>query len=229
MNKFALGMLGLMLMLSGCETLMPPRPGDSPGYAPTFPANPDVHQVTRVNGGIYSSETAIPLFETPRARHAGDIITVKLIEKTNAKKQATTRQTKNDKTQIVNATVLGRPISFGGGYNFDFDLDAKRQFNGEGQSVQNNQLDGSISVTVAEVLANGNMVVQGEKWIRINQGNEFIRLTGIIRPQDIRPDNTITSDRLANARIAYGGTGQVNNTNAQGWVNRIIWGPIFPV
>ncbi len=123
---------------------------------------------------------------------------------------------------------MGRPISLGSGYSMDFDLDNQRQFNGEGRSIQNNKLAGSISVTVAKVLANGNMVVQGEKWVRINQGNEFVRLSGIVRPQDIKADNTITSDRIANARISYGGTGQINNTNAQGWLSRILWGPLFP-
>ena len=129
---------------------------------------------------------------------------------------------------MTNKTFLGRPISLGSGYSMDFDLDNERQFTGSGQSVQNNQLVGNISVTVAKVLANGNMVVQGEKWIRINQGSEFVQLSGIVRPQDIKADNSLTSDRVANARISYGGTGQVNNTNAQGWFARFIWGPLFP-
>ncbi len=83
-------------------------------------------------------------------------------------------------------------------------------------------------MTVAQVLANGNMVVQGEKWVKINQGNEYVQLSGIVRPRDIRPDNSVTSDRVANARISYGGTGQINNANAQGWLARFIWSPLFP-
>lgn len=215
-------------LLFGCEALHPPAPGDNPDYAPTYPVTPDPKELRKVSGAIYSSETALPLFETPRARHPGDILTVFLIEKTDAQKNATTTQRKNDTTKITNKLFLGRPISLGSGYSMDFDLDNQRQFNGEGRSIQNNKLAGSISVTVAKVLANGNMVVQGEKWVRINQGNEFVRLSGIVRPQDIKADNTITSDRIANARISYGGTGQINNTNAQGWLSRILWGPLFP-
>lgn len=224
-------LLGLVIiyLLASCEALNPPYPGTHPDYAPTYPVGPDPKQPRHVNGAIYNAETVLPLFETPRARHVGDIVTVILIEKTDAQKRAITRQRKNEKTQLVNASFLGRPIALGGGYSFDFDLDAKRQFEGEGQSVQNNKLAGSISVTVAKVLANGNMVVQGEKWLHINQGSEYVRLSGMIRPQDIRPDNSITSDRIANARISYGGTGQINNTNAQGWFARFIWGPLFPV
>ncbi|ASQ45584.1 flagellar basal body L-ring protein FlgH [Legionella clemsonensis] len=227
-QRFLLG-LGIICQLAGCEALFPPYPGTQPDYAPTYPTGPDPKQTRHINGAIYNAETALPLFETPRARHPGDIVTVVLIEKTDAQKRAITRQRKNDKVEIFNASFAGRPIALGGGYSMDFDLDAKRKFEGEGQSVQNNKLAGSISVTVAKVLSNGNMVVQGEKWIHINQGSEFVRLSGIIRPQDIRPDNTITSDRIANARIAYGGTGQINNTNAQGWFSRFIWGPLFPV
>ncbi|HHF7343690.1 MULTISPECIES: flagellar basal body L-ring protein FlgH [Legionella] len=226
--RYLLG-AGIIYLLTGCEALNPPYPGTEPEYSPTYPTTPDPTQKRYANGAIYNAETVLPLFETPRARHAGDLVTVILVEKTDAQKRAITRQRKNDKTQIVNATVMGRPVNLGGGYNFDFDLDANRKFEGEGQSVQNNKLAGSISVTVAKVLANGNMVVQGEKWIRINQGSEFVRLSGIIRPQDIRPDNSITSDRIANAKIAYGGVGQINNTNAQGWFARFIWGPLFPI
>ncbi|MCE3044000.1 MULTISPECIES: flagellar basal body L-ring protein FlgH [Legionella] len=219
----------LISLLAGCELFHPPIAGTDPEYAPTYPVTPDVKKSKYMSGAIYSAESALPLFETPRARHAGDIVTVLLIEKTDAKKQATTRQRKNDKMQILTAKFMGRPIDFGSGYSADFDINAKRQFDGDGQSVQNNKLAGSISVTVAKVLANGNMVVQGEKWIQINQGKEFVRLSGIIRPQDISPNNVITSDRIANARIYYGGTGQVNNTNAQGWFSRFLWGPWFPV
>lgn len=228
MFRFLLGLV-IIYLLTGCEALHPPYPGTQPDFAPTYPTGPDPTQARYVNGSIYNAETALPLFETPRARHPGDIVTVMLIEKTDAQKRAITRQRKNDKTQIFNATFLGRPIALGNGYSMDFDLDAKRKFEGEGQSVQNNKLAGSISVTVSKVLPNGNMMVQGEKWIHINQGSEFVRLSGIIRPQDIRPDNIITSDRIANARIAYGGTGQINNTNAQGWFARFIWGPLFPI
>lgn len=215
-------------LLVACETLNPPAPGKDPEYAPTYPLEPDVNKPRFVNGAIYSYETALPLFETPRARHAGDIITVFLVEKTDAKKNAVTRQTKNDQIQSVNTEFFGRPIHLGGGYTMDFNLNTQRTFDGEGQATQNNQLFGKLSVTVSKVLGNGSMLVQGEKWIRINQGNEFVRLSGLIRPQDITPDNTIGSDRIANAKISYGGTGQMNNANAQGWFSRIIWGPLWP-
>jgi flagellar L-ring protein precursor FlgH len=229
MRLFNVLTVGLMAtLLSGCEALNPPAPGKNPDYAPTYPATPDPKQLHRETGSIYNPETALPMFETARARHEGDIVTVLLLESTNATKNATLQQMKNDSNIVTNKTFLGRPISFGSGYSMDFNLNNQRQFNGQAQAVQNNQLDGNISVTVNKVLANGNLVVQGEKWVKINQGEEYIRLSGIIRAQDIRADNTVTSDRVANARFAYGGTGQVNNTNAQGWLARFMWGPLFP-
>lgn len=229
MNVFNFLTVGIAVaLLSGCELLNPPVQGKNPDYAPTYPASPDPKQLRKESGAIYSAETALPLFETNRARHEGDVLTVLLVESTNATKNATLQQMKNDTNTVTNALFLGRPIELGGGYTTDFSLNNQRQFNGSAQAVQNNQLAGSISVTVAKVLSNGSLVVQGEKWVKINQGEEYVRLSGIVRPQDIKGDNSITSDRVANARISYGGTGQVNNTNAQGWLSRIMWGPLFP-
>lgn len=225
-NCVALSLVAVVL--SGCELLKPPAPGKDPDYAPTYPATPDPKQLRKTMGAIYDPETALPLFETARARHEGDIITVYLMEQTNATKNATLQQMKNDSNIVTNKLFLGRPIELGGGYSMDFNLNNQRQFNGSAQAVQNNQLAGSISVTVSKVLANGNLVIQGEKWVKIDQGQEYVRLSGIVRPQDIKGDNSVTSDRVANARIAYSGTGQVNNTNAQGWLARIMWGPLFP-
>jgi len=229
MRKLVSLLLTSAVILTGCEALNPPEAGTDPNYAPTYPAGPDPKESRYVQGGIYNPETILPLFETPRARHVGDILTITLVEKTDAKKRAGTTQQKNEKYEGDNATFFGRPISLGSGYTADFELDNKRQFMGQGESVQTNKLNGSISVTVSELLPNGNMVIQGEKWIRINEGNEFVRLAGIVRPQDIQPDNTLTSDRIANAKISYGGTGQVANTNKQGWFAKFVWGPLWPV
>jgi flagellar L-ring protein precursor FlgH len=185
---------------------------------------PDPKELRKANGAIYSAETVIPLFETDRARHAGDVLTVVLVENTNAQQNMTTTQKKNDKNAESNS------IQFTGTnkYSMNMSLDNGRSFTGQGQSVQNNKLIGSISVTVAKVMANGDLVVQGEKWIRINQAKEYVQLSGIVRPRDIAANNSISSDRIANARIYYGAVGQSNNTNAQGWISRILWSPLAP-
>ena len=229
MKLINLTMLSLVILsLSGCEALDPPAPGKDPEFSPTYPVTPDPKELRKITGAIYSAETIVPLFDTYKARHVGDILTIVLVESTNAQQNQSTTQKKQDKDQSANPTFLGRAISLGAGYSLDMDLDNKRDFTGQGQSVQNNKLVGSISVTVAKVMANGNLVVQGEKWIRINQVKEFVQLSGIVRPRDIGTDNAITSDRVANARIYYGSVGQTNNANAQGWFSKFLWSQFAP-
>jgi flagellar L-ring protein precursor FlgH len=101
-------------------------------------------------------------------------------------------------------------------------------FDGQADSSQSNRLDGSITVTVAERFANGNLLVVGEKLITINQGEEYIRLQGIVRPVDIGPENTVLSTKVADATISYSGRGVLQATNRPGWLTRFFSGPWFP-
>jgi flagellar L-ring protein FlgH len=89
-------------------------------------------------------------------------------------------------------------------------------------------LEGSIAVTVADVLPNGNLIVQGEKWMRINQGEEYIRLRGIVRPVDIGANNSVLSTQIADAQFAYGGTGAVAASSSPGWLSRFFGSPLWP-
>ncbi|MFW6342307.1 MAG: flagellar basal body L-ring protein FlgH, partial [Halothiobacillaceae bacterium] len=111
---------------------------------------------------------------------------------------------------------------------FNASLGGERSFDGSGNASQENSLDGQITVTVARVLPNGNLIVRGEKFLGINQGTEFVRVSGIVRPQDIGSDNTIDSTRIADARISYGGQGIINDANNMGWLARFFNSPIFP-
>src|SRR5690606_31799448 len=99
------------------------------------------------------------------------------------------------------------------------DIGAEQSFEGAGDAAQSNLIEGSITVTVADVMPNGNLRVQGEKWIRINHGEEFIRLRGIVRPIDIGADNTVLSTQIADAELAYGGTGAVAHSSTPGWLS----------
>ncbi len=118
-------------------------------------------------------------------------------------------------------TYHGRPI-------LSTDVASKHSFNGAGSAEQSNALSGSIAVTVAEVLTNGNLVVQGEKWIKINQGKEYIRLRGIVRPVDIGADNAVLSTQVADAELAYGGTGAVASSSKPGWLSRFFQSRVWP-
>jgi flagellar L-ring protein FlgH len=116
-----------------------------------------------------------------------------------------------------------------GNYSLDTNVTQNRNFNAEAESSQSNSLSGSITVSVVEVLPNGLLRVRGEKWLQLNRGSEYIRLTGMVRQQDIGPDNSVASTKLADARIGYSGTGDLAEANKMGWVSRFFnsaWWPL---
>ena len=104
----------------------------------------------------------------------------------------------------------------------DATVSGKRNFGGTGTADQSNALSGEISVTVAEVLPNGTMIVQGQKTLTLNRGDEFVQVRGVVRPADIDRDNRVLSTRVADARISYTGRGDVARASRQGWLNRFF-------
>src|SRR5690606_38111833 len=102
------------------------------------------------------------------------------------------------------------------------DWETSQEFAGQGNSSQSNRLDGSITVTVTQVLPNGNLRVEGEKWLALNQGEELIHLAGIVRPADIGPDNSVSSLKVADARISYRGKGVLADANSPGLLTRFF-------
>lgn len=158
----------------------------------------------------------------------GDILTIKLQELTLAKK-ADDLNTKKDMDALVSApTIAGYAMSNLTGNDPAFELAGKRGFNGSGKANQSNSLIGDISVTVVEVLPNGNLKVRGEKRVTLNQGDEYIRLSGIVRPVDIDSANTISSDKIADPTIMYTGDGAMADASKMGWLSRAIFSPWFP-
>jgi len=188
-------------------------------------------------GAIFQAGYGLALYEDIRAHRVGDILTVVLSENTNASKQASTSTAKDTNVDVANPVLFGRQLGFDLPRPFSSNLkgsslattvDNSASFDGEGDSAQSNSLTGSVTVTVAEVLPNGNLIVQGQKHMTINQGDEFVRFSGIVRPSDINPDNTVLSTKVANARIAYVGEGMVADANSQGWLGRFFnskWWP----
>ncbi len=124
--------------------------------------------------------------------------------------------------------MLGLPVTYHGQDLLKNSASGERSFDGKGQSAQSNRLQGSVTVTVIQRLPNGNMVVQGQKQLRLNQGDELVQIQGIVRAADIAPDNTIPSSRVADARIAYGGRGAAAQSNAMGWFGRFFNSALSP-
>ncbi len=217
-----------VIMLSGCvqNPVQPNDPRFSPVTANTLRPPPPV------NGSIFQEGFANNLWEDQRARRIGDIITVLLQENTTSSKTNSTSITKDSSNESPAPSIFGTTPSFtlpGSDSNMDLssDFESNRAFSGAADADQSNNLSGSITVTVSDVMPNGVLVVRGEKWLTLGQGEEYIRITGLIRPSDINPDNTVVSTKMADARITYAGRGALADSGKMGWMskffNSIFW------
>jgi flagellar L-ring protein FlgH len=175
-----------------------------------------------VDGAIFHTGYGGGLFENPTARNVGDVVTVVLEEATTAQKSSQTDTSKTTKDALAAPTILGLPVTIHGTPVLSGSLNNANSFSGAGDSKQSDSLAGDISVTVVKRLPNGNLVIEGQKEIDLNQGSEFVRLEGVIRPIDVAPDNTIPSTEVADARIAYGQHGAINDANAPGLLSRFF-------
>lgn len=220
-----LTLLCASITLSGCFSNKKPEP-DDPAYAPTVAASMPIPQ--RTEGSLYQDAYGLNLFDDRKAHFVGDVITVTLSERTVSRKSSGVATGKKSTVDFnagpllgVNPTIKGRELTT--------TLEQDRTFDGSADADQSNSLQGNITVTVAEILPNGNLMVRGEKWITLNRGDEFIRISGMIRPDDIAPDNTILSTRLANAKISYSGTGELASSSSMGWLSRFFNSGLWPL
>lgn len=211
--------------LGGCFASNKPIP-DDPAYAPTIAASMPVPQ--RTDGSLYQDAYGLNLFDDRKAHFVGDVITVTLSERTVSRKSSGVATNKNSGVDFnagpllgANPTLKGRELTTA--------LEQGRTFDGSANADQSNSLQGNITVTVAEILPNGNLIVRGEKWITLNRGDEFIRISGMVRPDDIAPDNTVVSTRLANAKISYSGTGALADSTSMGWLSRFFNSGLWPL
>jgi flagellar L-ring protein precursor FlgH len=224
MNKVVIGFLSITLLLTGCvQKQVKPN---NPEYAPVRPQG--LVQSTPVNGSIYNSATSINLYGDGRAHRIGDILTISLQESTSSQKSAKTELDKSSSLTLAQPTLLGKTVDINGRPLSASINGPTTEFDGEGKSDMSNNLTGNITVTVHDVLPSGVLLVKGEKWLTLNQGDEYIRISGMVRPQDIGSDNTVMSTKLADARIAYSGTGVVNDTNVMGWVSKFFISALMP-
>lgn len=224
MNKLVIGFLSITLLLTGCvQKQVKPN---NPEYAPVRPQG--LVQSTPVNGSIYNSATSINLYGDGRAHRIGDILTISLQESTSSQKSAKTELDKSSSLTLAQPTLLGKTVDINGRPLSASINGPTTEFDGEGKSDMSNNLTGNITVTVHDVLPSGVLLVKGEKWLTLNQGDEYIRISGMVRPQDIGSDNTVMSTKLADARIAYSGTGVVNDTNVMGWVSKFFISALMP-
>jgi flagellar L-ring protein precursor FlgH len=223
------------LVLSGCVT-PPPKP-DDPYYAPVLPRTP--LPAAQNSGAIYQPGFETNLYDDRKAYRVGDIITITLSERTQASKKAGSSMSKDSSAKLGLTSLFGGGVSIDNpstslnplkaeDLSLDVGYSGTRDTDGESEADQSNSLTGSITVTVAEVLPNGILAVRGEKWMTLNTGDELVRIAGLVRADDIATDNTVSSTRIANARITYSGTGAFADASQPGWFDRFFMNPLFP-
>lgn len=223
-------LLCAVLCLSGCAGI---ENRTHPAYAPMEPivyTNPAEGETV---GSLYKEQRGLSLFADTRARSVGDIISIVLTESTQASKNAGTAIARDSGIDVSQPTIFGRSnpdfsVDRFRGLTLEQSIASESEFSGNGSTNQSNSLSGAIAVQVARVLPNGNLMVQGEKWLALNKGEEFIQLRGIVRPQDISSTNTIPSTLVADARISYGGTGMIDRANSPGWFSKFFNSPLNP-
>lgn len=220
--------ISVSVILSACVIQQPPRPND-PYYAPVLKTHPAAD--VAFNGSLYRANRSLDLFGDAKASQIGDILTVILQERTSSSKSSNVEIKKESEVSIAptvgTGTILGSQPSLGE-FGLNTSLTSGSDFKGESDADQSNRLTGNISVTVVDVYPNGTLVIRGEKWITLNRGNEFIRISGLVRPMDIAPNNTVPSTKIANARITYSGTGELADSQEMGWLTQFFNSAIWP-
>lgn len=212
---------GTVMCMAGCAHILDDAGlRDETVYPAVLPI--DNPPPPKSEGSIFQAGHEISLYQDHIPSRIGDILTVRLEESTQGEKKA---KTKSNKITSADFTLPGTDKGFITGHEASYNTD--QEFNGEGESNQQNKLHGTISVTVRRVLSNGNLVVQGESWLTLNQGREYIRLTGIVRRDDIDSNNSVSSQRLADARITYSGNGQIANATRGGILTQFLF-KFFP-
>ncbi|AMO48992.1 flagellar basal body L-ring protein FlgH [Kosakonia oryzendophytica] len=190
-------------------------------------AQPIPGPVPLVNGSIYQTAQPInygyqPLFEDRRPRNVGDMLTITLQENVSASKSSSANASRDGKSSFGIDTTPRYLEGLFGNARADLSSSGSNTFAGKGGANASNTFSGTLTVTVDQVLINGNLHVVGEKQIAINQGTEFIRFSGVVNPRTISGSNTVQSTQVADARIEYVGNGYINEAQTMGWLQRFF-------
>ena len=207
------------LALAGCATIddLPPSNG---AFDPVVPVAQSAPRAS--TGGIYSTGSGDALFGRVRRFQPGDVLTVLLNESTQAARAATGTVSRESSNDVVPSGLTSRIAGLNAGLTGLSLSGGKITSDGSGKADQSASLTGSITVSVIEVQANGNLVVRGEKYLSLNQGSEVIQVSGIVRPDDVASNNTVQSRRLAHARFTYQGGGELASASKAGWGTRSL-------
>lgn len=203
-------------MLAGCVTTTPPTAVHQP-----MTVRPEPRPQYQTNAGaIFQPGAMRPLFEDRRARMVGDTLVINLSERTQAAKKSSSSADRSQDIEVSVPRIAGVPLK--GAQGIGVQANSENVFAGKGASSADNNFTGTITVTVIEVLPNGNLLVSGEKKVAINQGDEYIRFSGVVNPTQVTAANTVQSTQVADARIEYRATGYIDEAQVMGWLGRFF-------
>lgn len=199
---------------------------DDPYYAPIEPSKTPMQ--LEVTGSLFNAQISTDLYSYAPKFSLGDTINVILKEDTVASKSASSTLSNENNYTLEPITVPGGSLTINGKV-IELGVAQDQAFDGNSGSSQRHNITGRITVSVTEILNNGNLVVRGEKWLVINNGKEYIRLTGIIRPLDISEDNSVESYQIADSRIEFSATGEHADIQTRGWLSSLFSGSLWPI
>lgn len=205
--------LALILPIAACSTYVEDRA--SANYEPIYVAAPAPSATP--SGSIYFDGARGLFAGDRRAAAVGDVLTVQFVERFQASKSQSANAGRNSSFEARLPTALTGGFDAG-----ELSSSTRETFSGRGGAAQSNSFTGRLSVSVVRVMPNGHLEIMGQKRLTLNNGNEYVRLTGIVRPEDIGPDNVISSDRIAHADIRYVGAGDTADTARRGWLSRAV-------
>jgi flagellar L-ring protein precursor FlgH len=206
----------IFVMLSGCSTYV--EETNNQQFKPLRPSFEEFEKAEPSNGSIYSTSSTGLFSSDRRAKKVGDILSVTLSETFSSNKAVTNSSAKADTigAEVGPTGILRNLAGLGGSAS------KTNSFSGSMATNQSNSLSGTVSATIVRVFPNGNLEIKGQKKLRITEGTEYIRLSGIIRPEDISTTNTVSSAKIAEAQIEYVGAGILDSATKPGWGSKIF-------
>jgi len=221
-----------LFVITGCATGSKHTIAESYTYPNDTPPVLQAYQpIIREEGSLWSEARGISLYPDKRARKIGDIVIIRIVEDPEAKLKANTSTSRSSGVDASQLEFLGymkalaesnKRLAQNPGTDNLITAALGMNFDGQGSSDRNGHIKAYISATVEMLLPNGNLFIKGKREIRVNHETQYLTLSGIIRPEDIGPDNEISSVYVADARIGYAGTGPVADKQKPGWLGRIV-------
>ena len=221
-----------IIFLTGCASAPPKETSGTVGIrTASAPKIPYFESVRTAEGSLWSDVSGIQLFPDRRARQVGDVVTVRIVEDPEASLNANTQTSRSSSVDAAKLEFLGymkalaekNPrLAQNPGTDDLFSASLGMKFDGKGTSDRDGHVKAYISAMIVKVLPNGNLFIDGQREIRVNNETQFITLSGIIRPEDISPTNEISSTYVAAAKIGYSGRGPIADKQKPGWLGRIV-------